>query len=159
MKILYVLSLSFFIFLGCVKAENKDLKKKVEKNVEKKVESTANTKKVVYSGKALEVTKFAVAMKEVGKKQAVMLEVGSDSCKSCKEMALMLQELKEDHPKFKVFFVDVGKERIAAKELKIQMIPTQVFFDKNGKEIYRHIGKYKTKDLIAKKLKELGFIL
>jgi len=155
MKVLFTLFLSFFLLLGCEKIESK----KTDNKAKSKIENSKTGKKVVYSGKPLGVTKYSDAMKEVGKKQAVMFELGSKSCKSCKEMALTLQELKEDYPKLKIFFIDIGKEREAATKLKVKMMPTQVFFDKNGKEIYRHIGKYKTKDLIAKKLKELGFIL
>lgn len=152
-KIIFILTI--FIFLGCQKVDSKEVRAQNTEPILKK--QTKEVKK--YSGKALEQTKYTDAIKNIGKKQAVMLEVGSDSCKSCKEMALMLQELKEDYPKFKVFFIDVGKERIAAKELKIQMIPTQVFYDEDGKEIFRHIGKYKNKELIVKKLNDLGFKL
>lgn len=145
--IVVVLSLLTFLFIGCNKVDdNKLIKKKVEIKKIKK-----------HSGKALPQTKYNIAKKELGKNQAVMFEIGSHTCIPCKQMALMLEELKEDYPKFKVFFIDVGKERFAAKDLKIQMIPTQVFYDKNGKEIFRHVGKYRTKELLVTKLKEIGF--
>jgi len=141
-----VLILGFFIAFSCNKVdENKLIKNKKGEKITKK-----------YSGKALAQTKYNIAKKELGK-SFVMLEVGSDSCKSCKVMGKMLQEIKEDSPKFKVFFIDVGKERVAAKELKVRMIPTQIFYDKNAKEIFRHVGKFKNKDLLIKKLKSLGF--
>jgi thioredoxin 1 len=37
------------------------------------------------------------------------------------------------------------------------LIPTQVFLDASGKEVFRHVGLYPEKDLLAK-LKELKFI-
>jgi thioredoxin 1 len=43
------------------------------------------------------------------------------------------------------------------KQYKIVLIPTQVFLDASGKEVFRHIGLYPEKDLLAK-LKELNFI-
>ncbi len=121
---------------------------------------TKNTKNIKkYSGVPIPQTKFYTAMKELDKNQSVMFEVGSDSCKSCKDMAIMLGEIKEDYPKFKTYFIDVGKERVASKELRIKLIPTQIFFDKDGNEIFRHIGKYKNKELLIQKLKSLGFKL
>ena len=156
MRVFYIfILLTLLTFLGCNKVDVNSDNLKANTKTDNKI--TDKVKK--YSGKALESTKYNIAKKEIANKHFVMFEVGSDSCKSCKEMALMLQELKEDYPKFKVFFIDVGKERIAAKELKIQMIPTQIFYDKNGKEIFRHVGKYKTKESLVAKLKTLGFSL
>ncbi len=144
-----VIVLSLFIIFSCNKIDNNKLinKKNGVKNLKK------------YSGKALKQTKFNIAMKELGKNQAVMFEVGSDSCKSCKQMALMLQQIKEDYPKFKTYFIDIGKERNASKELNVRLIPTQIFYDKDGNEIFRHVGKFKNKELLIKKLKSLGFKL
>jgi len=52
-------------------------------------------------------------------------------------------------------FIDVWKNPDAGKKFAIQMIPTQIFFDPTGKELFRHEGFYAKKDILAK-WKELG---
>lgn len=64
----------------------------------------------------------------------VVLDFGADSCIPCKEMAPVLKELNEElRGKAIVKFVDVWKNSSAANNVPIRVIPTQFFFDKNGK--------------------------
>ncbi|MDD5160826.1 MAG: thioredoxin family protein [Sulfuricurvum sp.] len=96
---------------------------------------------------------YALVKQEIGKGQVVMVEAGSTRCSSCKEMGELLYREMEINPKRKIFFVNVGEERDAAREMKIQMIPTQIIYDGSGKEIDRHIGGLTTdalKQLLAK---------
>lgn len=88
-----------------------------------------------------------------------LLDLGSKSCIPCKMMAPILEELKEDYAgTFDVEFIDVGERENAAKakQYGIQMIPTQIFFDKDGKELWRHEGFLGKEDILAK-WKELGY--
>ncbi len=63
----------------------------------------------------------------------IVIDFGSDSCNSCKEMAPVLEELNTElQGKAIVKFVDVSKYPSAAEGLPIAFIPTQLFFDKNG---------------------------
>jgi thioredoxin 1 len=90
---------------------------------------------------------YALVKKEIGKGQVVMIEAGSTMCQACKEMGELLYREMQINPNRKIFFVDVGQEREAARAMKIQMIPTQIVYDKNGKEIDRHIGGFTTEGL------------
>lgn len=64
----------------------------------------------------------------------VIIDFGSDSCIPCKEMAPTLEELNEElRGKVIVKFVDVWKNGGAASGIPFKMIPTQFFFDKDGK--------------------------
>lgn len=64
----------------------------------------------------------------------VVLDFGADSCVPCKEMAPVLKELNEElRGKAIVKFVDVWKNSDSANNVPIRVIPTQFFFDKNGK--------------------------
>ncbi len=54
-------------------------------------------------------------------------------------------------------FIDVWKNPDAGKEYEIQMIPTQIFFDAEGKERFRHTGFFGKEDILAK-WKELGVL-
>jgi thioredoxin 1 len=85
-----------------------------------------------------------------------LLDLGANKCIPCKAMAPILEELKQEYAgKLEVEFIDVWKNPDAGKPYKIQMIPTQIFFDTSGKELFRHTGFYGKEDILAK-WKELG---
>ncbi|HYH03591.1 MAG TPA: thioredoxin family protein [Bacillota bacterium] len=94
---------------------------------------------------------------EPGKmKRLMIMELGATTCIPCKQMVPVLEALaKELAGKVDIQFVDVYKRRDLADKFGIMVIPTQIFFDKKGKEVYRHQGFY-PKAEIDKKLKELG---
>lgn len=71
------------------------------------------------------------------------VELGSVNCIPCKKMQPVMNAVEEKYgQQIKVIFYDVWKEdqKKYAKEYGIRLIPTQVFLDKNGKEIFRHEG-------------------
>lgn len=71
----------------------------------------------------------------------LLLDLGSRSCVSCREMAPILEELAATYRgKASVLFIDVREDQAAASRFGIRMIPTQIFFDAQGQEIKRHIG-------------------
>jgi thioredoxin 1 len=88
-----------------------------------------------------------------------LLDLGSDKCIPCKMMIPVLDQLSKEYKgQLKVEFIDVWKDRSAGTQYKIQTIPTQIFFDAKGKELYRHVGYYPKADVLAK-FKELGIKL
>jgi thioredoxin 1 len=85
-----------------------------------------------------------------------LLDLGATKCIPCKRMAPILEELKEEYAgRMEVDFIDVWENRDAAGRYRIESIPTQIFFDASGKELYRHQG-FIAKDDILKKWRELG---
>jgi len=88
----------------------------------------------------LKESQYKYVKESVGKGKPFFLEVGSDSCHSCKVMGGMLYNITQKHPEYNIHFVNVKKERDAASALKIRLIPTQIIYDKDGKEVYRNIG-------------------
>ncbi|MBU2548045.1 MAG: thioredoxin family protein [Proteobacteria bacterium] len=85
-----------------------------------------------------------------------MVDLGADKCVPCKMMAPVLIELeKEFRGRAAIVFLDVWKDRTPAKRFGIKAIPTQIFFDASGREVYRHVG-FMDKDAIAAQLKEMG---
>jgi thioredoxin 1 len=88
-----------------------------------------------------------------------LLDLGSDKCIPCKMMIPVLDELKKDYKgKLTVEFIDVWKDRAAGDKYKVKAIPTQIFYDAKGKELFRHVGFYPKADIVAK-FKELGIKL
>ena len=85
-----------------------------------------------------------------------LVDFGATGCRPCDMLAPILETLKEKYAgKLNVLFIHVGQEQILASRYGIQTIPAQVFFDKNGKEVFRHIGFF-PQDEIEKKLAEFG---
>ena len=84
-----------------------------------------------------------------------LLDLGAEKCVACKAMVPVLDNLETEFKgELQVDFIDVWKNEAEAKKYKISSIPTQIFFDKNGKELYRHIG-FISKEDILKKFEEL----
>ena len=85
-----------------------------------------------------------------------LLDLGAGRCIPCKLMAPILEELKKEYAgKLEVEFIDVWKTPDVAKQYKINLIPTQIFYDASGKELFRHEGFFGKADILAK-WKELG---
>ena len=86
----------------------------------------------------------------------VVIDLGARTCIPCKKMAPILESLSgEYHGKASVLFIDVHENQAAARKFRVQMIPTQVFFNGKGKEVRRHIG-FMDKADIVKELKAAG---
>jgi len=85
-----------------------------------------------------------------------LVDLGADKCIPCKMMAPMLEELREEYKgRLEVTFIDVWKNPSAGRQYGIRAIPTQIFFDASGRELYRHEGFFSKKDILAK-WQELG---
>jgi thioredoxin 1 len=90
------------------------------------------------------------------KKLPRLVDLGADKCIPCKMMAPILEELKKDYAGIiNVEFIDVWKNPDKAKEYGITIIPTQIFFDASGKELFRHEGFFSKEDILGK-WKEFG---
>jgi thioredoxin 1 len=90
------------------------------------------------------------------KGMVTMLDLGANSCVPCKMMAPILQKLEKEYAgKATIVFIDVWKDPSQSKKFGIRTIPTQIFFDKEGKEVYRHSG-FMSENAIKTQLKFLG---
>lgn len=86
-----------------------------------------------------------------------LVDLGSDRCQSCLAMVPVLEGLTREYEgRLEVLFIDVWKEPGEAERYGIQLIPTQIFFDSGGKELFRHQGFFSKEDILAK-WKDLGF--
>jgi len=85
-----------------------------------------------------------------------LLDLGATKCIPCKKMAPILEELKKEYAgKMAVEFIDVWQNPNAGNQYGIRLIPTQIFYDAAGKELFRHEGFFGREDILAK-WKELG---
>jgi thioredoxin 1 len=85
-----------------------------------------------------------------------MVDFGASGCVPCEMMTPVLADLKKKFAgKVNVMFVHVREEEVLAARYKVEAIPVQVFFDKDGKEVFRHVGFFAQAE-IEKKLAEIG---
>jgi len=90
------------------------------------------------------------------KDMVTMVDLGAKSCIPCKMMAPILEKLDKDYKgKAAILFIDVWKDPDQAKRFGIQTIPTQIFYDKQGKEVLRHSG-FMSEEAIVTQLKKMG---
>ena len=90
--------------------------------------------------------------------KVTFIELGADRCIPCKKMQPIMKELAEEYPlKIQVVFYDVWKDPVPARKFGIQLIPTQVFIDPQGREVFRHVGLFPKEDIL-KMLKEKSIL-
>ena len=85
-----------------------------------------------------------------------LAEFGRGTCIPCKEMKPILENLAVEYQdKLNVSTVSVDTYRDITNYYGIMAIPTQIVFDSNGKEIFRHVGLWPRDEIIAQ-LGKLG---
>jgi thioredoxin 1 len=99
----------------------------------------------------------AVSPPEVPVKGMVtMVDLGAKKCIPCKMMAPILEKLEKVYAsRAAIVFLDVWEDPKPARRFGIRAIPTQIFFDKNGKEVYRHEG-FLSEEEIVRRFKDMG---
>jgi thioredoxin 1 len=86
----------------------------------------------------------------------VLVDFGANSCLPCRQLRPILREIDKEYTgKARALVIDVYKYQSLAREYKVQLIPTLVFFDSKGKEVFRHVGILEKEKIIAK-FKEIG---
>jgi thioredoxin 1 len=86
-----------------------------------------------------------------------LIDLGADKCIPCKAMAPILEALRIDFAgELRVTFIDVWKDIAAGEAYGVTSIPTQIFFDAHGNELFRHMGFYSRKEILDK-WRELGY--
>jgi thioredoxin 1 len=90
------------------------------------------------------------------KGMVTMVDIGAKKCIPCKMMAPIMEELEKEYKgRAAIVFIDVWEHREQGQKFGIRAIPTQIFYDRSGKEVYRHEG-FLEKEHIVSRLKDLG---
>ncbi len=80
-----------------------------------------------------------------------VVEFGANACVACREMKPVLAALARDRAgRISVAEVDIIKQPEYISRYKIQLMPTQVFFDAQGRETSRHMGKISAAAMLAR---------
>ena len=107
------------------------------------------------------VSFFALTAAQLGAADAQptlprLVDLGAGKCIPCKQMKPILDDLTRNYAdQFSVVFIDVWENRDEGGKYGIRMIPTQIFFSADRKELARHEGFMAKKDILAK-WRELG---
>jgi thioredoxin 1 len=95
----------------------------------------------------------------LSKSLPMLIDIGAKQCIPCKMMAPILEELKQEYAGvLNVQFIDVWENPNAGQKYRIRAIPTQIFYDASGRELYRHMG-FMSKEQILNAFKEFGIDL
>lgn len=113
------------------------------------------TKKRSNSETTSEQSQMDVKNQQVAK-LPMLVDLGKGTCIPCKKMKPILEELQTEYKgKAIVKIIDLRYEPQEAKKYEIRLIPTQIFFDAEGNEVYRHEG-FMDKQSIKMKFVEMG---
>ena len=87
-----------------------------------------------------------------------IIEFARPLCPICKQMEEILLEVKARYrDQVEIRFAYIEPDEYLFKKFHIFIVPTQVFLDASGKEVYRHEGLISKEDVL-KKISELRFI-
>jgi len=90
------------------------------------------------------------------KGMVTMVDLGANKCIVCKMMSSIVDSLQKEYKgRADIVFIDVWEHPGEGQKFGIKLIPPQIFFDRNGKEVYRHQGLM-PKSAIVSKLEEMG---
>lgn len=85
-----------------------------------------------------------------------MIDLGAHQCLPCQMMEPILKEIEKEYQDMAaIVFIDVNKNVAEAHNYRIRSIPTQIFYDREGNEVYRHEG-FLDKASIMAQLERLG---
>jgi thioredoxin 1 len=88
----------------------------------------------------------------IGDALVTFVELGSLNCIPCKKMKPIMDAIETEYAgKVRIVFHDVWtpKGRADGQKYGIRLIPTQVFLDRDGKEIFRHEGYFPKEEIEA----------
>jgi thioredoxin 1 len=73
--------------------------------------------------------------------RATLAEFGWRKCIPCKEMRPILEKLADEYKSsVNILIVEIPNHEDLAQEYGIEVMPVQIFFDRQGKEVIRHAG-------------------
>ena len=88
-----------------------------------------------------------------------LLDLGSKGCAACKLLEPVLEKLRTKYAgQLQVDFIDVWEHVEVSSKSGIELIPAQIFFDAEGRELHRHQGFISVEE-IESQFKALGVAL
>lgn len=77
-----------------------------------------------------------------------MVDLGAKACIPCKMMMPVMDAVEKEYAgKASIVFIDVWENPDQKQKFGLKAIPTQIFYDKQGKEVFRHEGFFDKKSI------------
>jgi thioredoxin 1 len=87
-----------------------------------------------------------------------ILEFDRKLCPDCRRGEIIIQGVKSGYPgQFTVRQLYIDEQAPMFRQYRVAIVPTQVFLDPGGREVFRHQGVFPREQLVQK-LRELKFI-
>lgn len=100
---------------------------------------------------ALVVTAADPISQALASGKPTVVEFGANACAACRDMKEVLTALRQSYGKYiEIVEVDLLKERAIAARYKVQLMPTQLFFAADGREIGRNAGRIGGEEILAR---------
>jgi thioredoxin 1 len=107
--------------------------------------------------KALKTNEYKHIKHNIGNGNPTILAFGMSHCYSCLAMSKAFASVLESHENYQIYSIDSQKERQISRDMyKLKEMPTQIFFDGKGEEVFRHTGAYQ-KPVLDIILRKYGF--
>ncbi|MFP5222834.1 MAG: thioredoxin family protein [Acidobacteriota bacterium] len=82
------------------------------------------------------------------KDMVTMVDLGAKACIPCKMMMPVMDAVEKEYAgKAAIIFIDVWENPDQSKKYGLKSIPTQIFYDRQGKEVFRHEGFFDKKPI------------
>ncbi len=127
---------------------------------EEKIEELRSTARITKNEEWLKTQRLATTDNPLDqafqKGRPVLADFGRGVCIPCKQMKPILEELAAEYEgKASILIIEIDEYRDLTRRYSIRLIPTQLFFDAQRKEVYRHEG-FMSKESIKEKLEDMG---
>lgn len=107
----------------------------------------------------LPIIQYSEIKSKIGNGKPTVLSFGMNHCYSCIAMSKVFYKVLKEHPDLQIYSIDSQKDRIISRDTyKLKEMPTQLFLDETGEEVFRHTGAYK-KPVVEVILRKYGFTL
>jgi len=136
------------------------LQQKTKEELEAWVEGLKSKAKITRNGEWIKAQRMARTKNPLDdalkKDKPVLADFGRGVCIPCKQMKPVLEELAIEYEgKVSTLIIEIDEYPALTRRHHIRLIPTQIFFDAEGNEVYRHEG-FMSKEAIKEKLKQIG---
>jgi thioredoxin 1 len=90
------------------------------------------------------------------KGMVTLIDLGKKTCTQCKMMAPILEKLEKKYKgKAAIIFINLLDDPEQQYRFKLKALPTQIFFNPEGKEVYRHTG-FMSEKAIIQQMNKMG---
>ncbi|MGQ9610475.1 MAG: thioredoxin family protein [bacterium] len=148
-SLVFILSLSLLLISFSSCKNKRDLSSTAKDNSQVNVSTETKDISQTTNKKSTNESGFNVVTDKRRNKLPKLIDLGADKCIPCKMMKPILESLKEDYAgKLEVDIIDVWENPKEGEKYNIRLIPTQIFYDPDGNEFYRHEGFLSREDII-----------